>query len=593
MDLLARPRVLHGIGVGRGGAIGPVVKVAPPLPATTEPEPADQQAATSDLEEAFTAVAEGLLAQAATATGAAAPVLRATAQIAQDPALRKQALALVAQGTPPVRALDEVVAGFEELFVKAGGYMAERVTDLRSVRDRVAARLLGVPEPGVPVLTEPSVIVALDLAPADTAALDLDHVVAIVTERGAVTSHTAIIANQLGIPCIVRAQDALDIADGTVVAVDAAAGTVAIDPMPETVERLAQRNAVQERLAQDTSPGALADGTPLALLANIGTAQDAVRAAAPAKGVEGAGLFRTEVLFLDRADAPSRAEQADAYAAAMVAFGDRKVVFRTLDAGADKPLAFANLAEEENPALGVRGYRLVRTVPELLDTQLAALADARERTGREPWVMAPMVSTPDEARGFATAARAQGLRTVGVMVEVPSAALRAEAILAEVDFVSIGTNDLAQYTMATDRLRGELTDLIDPWQPAVLDLVARTAAAGARTGKPVGVCGESASDPAMAVVLAGLGITSLSMSPAAVPAVRYALARHTVQQAVTAAAEARTADSAPRARAAALAALDRDVATDLGLASFDRPVGKPGSGSSLDTSVAPRPELFS
>jgi phosphotransferase system enzyme I (PtsI) len=179
--------------------------------------------------------------------------------------------------------------------------------------------------------------------------------------------------------------------------------------------------------------------------------------------------------------------------------------------------------------------------------------------------MAPMIATPAEARDFAASARAQGITKVGVMVEIPAAALRADAILREVDIVSIGSNDLAQYTMATDRLRGELADLIDLWQPAVLDLVAATAAAGQRAGKDVGVCGESASDPLMAVVLAGLGITSLSMAPVAVPAVRYAVKAHTLDQARAVGQAALAADDAPGARAAALAALAPGVADALGL----------------------------
>lgn len=555
---------LTGAGVGRGAVIGPVVRIAPaPAAPAHEPAPADPAKAAADVVAAFDAVAAGLRDQASTAEGAAVAVLGATAQMAEDRALRKQTLAKITAGEPPVRALDEVVGGFVDMFTKAGGMLAERVTDLRSVRDRVAAHILGVPAPGVPHLRVPSVVVAQDLAPADTAALDLSLVLAIVTELGGTTSHTAIIAGQRAIPCLVRVTGALDLAEGTVVAVDAAAGTLEVDPGPEVAGAFARRADVARRLAEDTSPGATADGTRVNLLANIGTAADAERVTGD--GVEGVGLFRTEVLFLDRTTAPTRQEQAEAYARVLRSFDGRKVVVRTLDAGADKPLAFATQPDEENPALGVRGYRLVRTAPELLETQLAALADAQRETGVQPWVMAPMISTPREARDFAAAARRHGLTTVGVMVEVPAAALRADAILAEVDFVSMGTNDLAQYVMATDRLRGELSDLINLWQPAVLDLVAATAAAGRRAGKPAGVCGESAADPVMAVVLTGLGVTSLSMSAGAVPLVRYAVAQHSLAQAEAVAQAALAADSAEAARAAAIAALAPGVAATLGL----------------------------
>jgi phosphoenolpyruvate-protein phosphotransferase (PTS system enzyme I) len=561
--------VLHGVGVGRRGVVGPVAQVrpAPHVPADApllvDGAPADTATAHARVEQAFADVAAGLREQSGRASGTVAEVLAATAQMADDKALRTQVLTKVDAGEPVVSAIDGVVTMFATMFEQAGGYLAERVTDLRSVRDRVVARVLGLPAPGVPELTAPSVVVARDLAPADTAALDLRNVLAIVTELGGPTGHTAIIAGQLGLPCVVRVGGVTDLEDGTVVAVDAADGTVTTDPDAAQRAALESRAAVERTLAADTEPGGTADGRTVGLLANIGTAQDAERVAPTA--VEGVGLFRTEVLFLERSTAPTADEQAQVYAQTLRAFGDRKVVVRTLDAGADKPLAFATQPDEENPALGVRGYRLVRTLPGLLETQLEALARAQEATGAHPWVMAPMIATAAEARDFAARAHAHGIAQVGVMVEVPAAALRAREILAEVDFVSLGTNDLAQYAMATDRLRGELADLLDPWQPAVLDLVAATASAGRELGKPVGVCGESASDPVVALVLVGLGVTSLSMSAGAVPAVRYALRHHTAAQCEAMAQAALAAGSATDARAAVVGMLDGQVRTTLGL----------------------------
>ncbi|GIG30017.1 phosphoenolpyruvate--protein phosphotransferase [Cellulomonas marina] len=565
----AGSHVLTGVGVGRRAVVGPVAQVRPApavaadTPVLVDGVPADAAATRAAVERAFTGVAEGLRAQAAGATGTVKDVLSATAQMAADNALRTQVLAKVDGGAPVVAAVDAVVDQFATMFEAAGGYLAERVTDLRSVRDRVVAAALGLPAPGVPALSEPSVVVARDLAPADTAALDLANVLAIVTELGGPTGHTAIIAGQLGLPCLVRVTGAGDVPAGALVAVDAAAGTLTVEPdeaLRADVERRAARDA---ELAADTAAGATADGHAVALLANIGTAEDAERVAGP--GVEGVGLFRTEVLFLEATTAPTQADQAAAYTRVLRALPEQKVVVRTLDAGADKPLAFATQPDEENPALGVRGYRLVRTNPELLDTQLAALAQAQAEAGATPWVMAPMIATPAEAREFATRARAAGVATVGVMVEVPAAALRARDILAEVDFVSLGTNDLAQYAMATDRLRGELADLLDVWQPAVLDLVAATARAGQDVGKPVGVCGESASDPLMALVLVGLGITSLSMSAGALAAVRFAVRHHTLEQCREIAAAALGASSAPDARAAVLALTAPEVRDTLGL----------------------------
>jgi phosphotransferase system enzyme I (PtsI) len=257
------------------------------------------------------------------------------------------------------------------------------------------------------------------------------------------------------------------------------------------------------------------------VLANV---QDGAGArAAVAAHAEGVGLFRTELSFLGHAQEPSVDEQATGYAEVLAAFAGRKVVLRTLDAGSDKPLAFATLPDEANPALGVRGLRIARRDPDMLDRQLDAVAEAARRTSSTPWVMAPMVATVAEAADFAARVRARGL-VPGVMIEVPSAALHAERLLQHVDFLSIGTNDLSQYTLAADRLSADLADLTDPWQPALLHLVALTADAGRRTGKPVGVCGEAAADPLLACVLVGLGITSLSCAASAVAGVGARLA---------------------------------------------------------------------
>ncbi|MFC7108399.1 putative PEP-binding protein [Nonomuraea rubra] len=245
-------------------------------------------------------------------------------------------------------------------------------------------------------------------------------------------------------------------------------------------------------------------------------------------GAEGVGLFRTEFLFLDRRQPPSFEEQVTAYAEV---FGRAEhVIVRTLDAGTDKPLPFLGLPQEQNPALGVRGLRVDRLLPEVLDTQLDAIAEAARRAGAEPWVMAPMVTTVGEASDFARRARAKGIAHVGVMVEVPAAALRAGRLLQEVDFLSIGTNDLAQYTFAADRQHSALADLLDPRQPALLELIALCAEAGRQAGKPVGVCGEAAGDPLLAPLLVGLGVTSLSMAAVCVPAVREALAGLTLDE---------------------------------------------------------------
>ncbi|MBM7518540.1 putative PEP-binding protein [Nocardioides nitrophenolicus] len=518
---------------------------------------ADDEAALAAYDAAVAAVADGFRAKAAAADGATAGVLTASAGLATDRGLRAAVRKNLRAGQPLLTAVDHAVEQFVTVFTGMGGLMAERVTDLRDIRGRIVARLVGVPEPGVSLPATPTVLVASDLAPADTAGLDPRTVIALVTERGGPTSHTAIIARQLAIPCVVGAAGIVAAAAGRRLLVDGGTGVIELDPDPVAAEsRVARDVAARADLAAWEGPGRTSDGHPVSLLANV--ADPASAAAAAAGPVQGVGLFRTELGFLDRTSEPSVAEQAAIYADVLAPFaagdpwGERHVVVRTLDAGSDKPIAFAAHPDEENPALGVRGLRLSFTDHGLLERQLDAIADAARRAGTPTWVMAPMVATVDEARDFAAAVRSRGLRA-GVMVEVPSAALLADRMLAEVDFLSIGTNDLTQYTMAADRMCTDLAHLTDPWQPAVLHLVALTAAAGQRVGKPVGVCGEAAADPLLACVLVGLGVTSLSMAVAAVRAVGARLGTVTLAQCQEMARAALAAPSPAAARDAARA----------------------------------------
>jgi phosphoenolpyruvate-protein phosphotransferase (PTS system enzyme I) len=560
--LMATVEIRHGIGVSPGTAIGPVVQVRPPVrPPAQEPASADPALSGQLIRQVLESVAATLEERAARADPTAQQILTATAMMARDPGLAAAADKHLASGRGPATAVDAATEEYCAVFSAAGGYLAERVTDLRDVRDRAVARLLGLEDPGVPELTEPCVIVALDLAPAETAGLRRDLVLAIVTESGGPTSHTAILAAQMGIPAVVQLPQAVSIDGGTVLAIDGSTGEVFIDPDPATRAELTQRDERRAKaLGTVSGPGMTSDGHPVALLANIGTAVDAERAGLV--DVEGVGLFRTEFLFLERETAPSLDEQVAVYARVFEAFGSRRVVVRTLDAGADKPLAFADLGPEENPALGRRGLRLSAERPELLDTQLEALAIAARATGADVRVMAPMVAIAEEAAWFARRVREHGLPSVGVMIEVPAAALRARHVLEEVDFASLGTNDLAQYTLAADRMQGELATLLDPWQPAVLDLVAASCEGGRDIGKPIGVCGEAAADPLLALVLTGLGVSSLSMAATRVGAVRVALSMHDFRTCTAMAAAARAARSPQDARAAVLALAD-PLMTDL------------------------------
>ncbi|HEX2810716.1 MAG TPA: phosphoenolpyruvate--protein phosphotransferase, partial [Kineosporiaceae bacterium] len=454
--------------------------------------------------------------------------------------------------------VDAAIEGFCDVLATAGGYLAERVADLRDVRNRALAHLLDVPMPGIPHPGHPFVLVGLDLAPADTATLDPAEVLALITELGGPTSHTAILAKGLGLPAVVQCAGALDLADGTLVVVDGSSGAVVIDPDQKTLAEAQSRAEARRMLtASGYGPGATADGTGVQLLVNIATVEDAKRASSVDS--EGVGLFRTEGLYLGRQTAPTVEEQEALYREVFAAFGTRKIVVRTLDAGADKPLAFVQHGDEENPALGVRGLRVSRRYPDLLQTQLEALGRAAKASTTTVWVMAPMVSTAREARDFSTAVKAHGLAVAGAMIEVPAAALRAREVLREVDFVSIGTNDLAQYTFAADRMQGELADLLDPWQPALLDLIASVGEAGATTATPVGVCGEAAGDALLACVLVGLGVRSLSMAPGLVAAVRLVVGAHSLARCVEMATAARLAPDAVSARAAARELADERI----------------------------------
>ncbi|MEV0646463.1 phosphoenolpyruvate--protein phosphotransferase [Phytomonospora sp. NPDC050363] len=557
---------ITGVGVSPGVGAGPVRAMVArvPEPPAGQRLDGDAEAAKRAAAEAFEAVGADLDARAASAVerdrAEAAEVLSAQAMMARDPGLAEVTARKIDEGTGTARAVHEAFGTFRELIAGAGGYMAGRVADLDDIRDRVLAVLTGAPMPGVPNSDEPFILVARDLAPADTALIDPAKILAFVTAEGGPTSHSAILARTMGLPAVVAAPGALEIPDGTRVLVDGATGVVTVDPGEAAVQRAEQAaNALAGALSAASGPGRTADGKPVPLLANIGGPGDVPGALS--HGAEGVGLFRTEFLFLDAATAPTMEAQVETYRAVLSAFGNGRVVVRTLDAGADKPLAFLPAGEEPNPALGERALRMMRHHPDMLDTQLRALAEAARGTSAQLWVMAPMVADADDAAYFVEAARAAGLSEdvakVGVMVEIPAAALRARDIAGEVDFFSIGTNDLAQYTFAADRQLGSLARFQDPWQPALLDLIHEAAEAANRAGKSCGVCGEAAADPALACVLVGLGVSGLSMSAPALPLVRAVLGAHTVSQCMKAADAARRGTSADTARELARSALPR------------------------------------
>ena len=531
--------IIKGVGIGRGVAVGKVIRMAPPM---EEPADVRRDASVSAVEEnervtkAMAKVNAELNHKAEQAANGdegakqAAPILQAIAMFASDPSLAENIKNLVNGGKTGERAVLEGFAQVEEMFKMIGGYQAERAADLHDVGQRVIAELRGVAAPGVPESDDPFVLVAEDLSPADTSTLDLTKTLAIVTSQGGPTSHTAILARARGIVSVVSAAEAADLKDGEQVIVNAAKGEVVTEP---TDEEIKQAEAAKEHAAKAKElrgrAGGTKDGHLVPLLANLGKPADAKTALE--YGAEGVGLFRSEFLFIGNSEPPSVEEQTKAYTELLSQFPGKKVVIRMLDAGADKPLPFLTPEDEPNPALGLRGLRTLREHKEVLEGQLKALAAADAQTDADLWVMAPMVADEYEADYFVKLGKSFGLKKVGAMAEVPSIALMADKVAEVADFVSIGTNDLTQYTMAADRTLGSVAGYQTAWHPAVLRAIKLICDAGNAKGMPVGVCGEAAADPDLAVVLTGLGVNSLSMTPVALDDVRAQLAEVTFEEA--------------------------------------------------------------
>jgi len=443
----------------------------------------------------------------------------------------------------------------------ADDYMRARAADVEDVAQRVLRGLMGVAPPSLDFAT-PAVLIAADLTPSDTARLDRERVLAVCTELGGATAHSAILARALGIPAVVGLGHAVwQVAEGQRVAVDGDAGALWPRPDEAQVTMLAARRAAWldgQRRAKAAGQGAAVtpDGHRVEIAANVGSPNDV----APALefGAEGVGLFRTEFLFMDRAAAPSEEEQFEAYRRAARAAGDRPLIIRTLDVGGDKPLPYLDLGDEANPFLGWRAIRFCLERPDVFLPQLRAIlrASAAEDGPRHVKLMLPMIGAPVEVRAArAMLARAQDeLRAagvpfdegmeVGIMIEVPSAVAVADQLAREVDFFSIGTNDLTQYVMAADRGNARVADLASALQPAVLRMVRDAATAAHAAGIWIGMCGELAGNPLAAPVLVGLGLDELSMSAPSIPAVKAAVRRFTLAEAQRIAAAALALDSA-------------------------------------------------
>ena len=549
---------LRGLPAAPGAAIG--------APWIHEPSGAQRTALTTLPAAAATACAEleALAARLRTdGQVAEAEIFDAQALMAADPELLEAAATAVDAGADPVAAIGEagetIAATFEALDDEV---LSARAADVRDVCARIARHLTGV---AAPRLERRSIVVAVDLPPSVTVELDRALLAGIALEGGSRTSHAAILARGLGIAAVVGVPDLLRLAAAAgELAVDGDTGRLVVDPDDGVRAEIAGRAVADaERRTADATfaqaPLVTRDGHRVLCAANIGEPGEAV--AAFAAGAEGIGLFRTEFAFAGRSAAPTEREQADAYATVLEVAGGAPVVMRLADIGGDKPLPYLPIPAEANPFLGVRAIRLAASHADLFPTQVRAILAAAARTGRQASIMAPMVSDAEDVAlvrglvndGLVAVPDAPAPR-VGIMVEVPSAVLLADELAREVDFMSIGTNDLTAYLLAADRTNAALATRQDPCHPAVLRAVAQVVAAAAAAGDcEVAVCGEMAGDPVGACLLVGLGVDELSMEPSAFGAVKRAVASRTLGElrALGTAAQAAPSANAVRALVAA------------------------------------------
>ncbi|NNV01165.1 phosphoenolpyruvate--protein phosphotransferase [Brevibacillus sp. MCWH] len=470
-----------------------------------------------------------------------AAIFQAHLLVLEDPELVETVKGkITAEKVNAESALHETAQMFIELFEQMDNeYMKERAADIRDVTKRVLSHLLGVKFAAPSDLAEEVIIVAEDLTPSDTAQLDRRYVKGFVTDIGGRTSHSAIMARSLEIPAVVGTKDVTkEAAAGVTIILDGHEGLVIIDPTPEEIETYRKKQAEYERQKSELAKlvhtaTTSQDGVHVELAANIGSVQDL--AGALENGAEGVGLFRTEFLYMGRDDFPSEDEQFQAYKQVLEQMGEKPVVIRTLDIGGDKHLSYMNLPQEMNPFLGFRAIRLCLEQQDLFRTQLRALLRASAYGNLK--IMFPMIATLEEFRqakavleeekqallekGIAVSEQLE----VGIMIEIPAAAMIADLFAKEVDFFSIGTNDLIQYTMAADRMNERVSYLYQPYHPAVLRLIHRVIQAAHAEGKWVGMCGEMAGDPVAIPILLGMGLDEFSMSAGSILPARYQISR--------------------------------------------------------------------
>ena len=528
--------ILSGLGVGLSPALGEVLVVehSQLIPEWTKSTKTPEQEI-SELTDAISFVANHLDELGAKAGGTSAEIFEALKSLLEDDELLEVASSNIADGWSAAAAFGKAVDEFAEL-LKGDPTFDERVADFQDLSKRVQAKLAGIKLDLDLPTTGKIVLVGEDFSPADTAQFT-DAVVGVVTLKGGPTSHTAIICRSRNIAAVVSCPSASELATGDKVLVDPVGDRVVVG---DDVSLATQAINFVPIGATSLIP----------VRANVGSLDDALSASKTM--ADGVGLFRTELLYLSSSHEPSIEQQAKSYSEILKAAPEGPIVVRTIDAGSDKPVPFLNMPAEENPSLGVRGYRLLADHREFVEGQLKALELARQESGREVWVMAPMIATVDEARTFAELARSLGKYKVGIMIETPSIALLVDQLAGVVDFVSVGTNDLSQYLFAADRMNPSLGALLNHWQPALIKSLAQIAKDAKQAGISSGVCGESASDPAFAILLAGLGFDSISVSRSQVDAVHNALSSLELLDAQNVAQEVLKATSAEAAKATAL-----------------------------------------
>lgn len=552
------PRTLYGLGASPGLAVGKLVRHVSQRFDIAD-QPGDVVAEGEALEQALLAVrAEREELEARTRqrlSAAEASIFAAQRELLADPVLVRDALVTIMQGHGAAWSWQRALRARIDMLQKVNDpLLAARAVDLRDVGERVLAELLGIERQQLN-LSEPSILAAEDLTPSDTLHLDARHVVGLATSAGGPTSHTAILARTLGLPAIVAAGPALLAApEGGVAVVDGGTGSLYLDVSEadrrSVVEVIARQAAARDSLrATRHLPATTTDGHTVEIAANVANPKQAV--AALEAGAEAIGLMRTEFLFLERDSAPDEEEQYRVYREMAEVMAGRRLIIRALDIGGDKQVAYLDLPREENPFLGVRGARLLLQRQDLLYAQLRALYRAAQHGPL--WIMFPMVTHVSEIealRRHCELAREQvngGQVKLGIMVEVPAVAVLADRFAPLVDFFSIGTNDLTQYTLAVDRQHPELAAQADSLHPAVLNLIDATVRGAAAAGKLgwVGVCGGLAGDPLGARILTGLGVDELSMSAQDVAPVKAALrgeSRAAMQELARRALRARTAE---------------------------------------------------